>query len=161
MIELVKKIFRIKGIAYIILAFAAGIMLIALSGNRSTSDDGEGTQTTAAERVFSFEEYEKTLESRLAKMVDSIDGASGARVMVVIDNSYKYDVAEKNGSYTVIRDESGGQSGLVLAEYAPSVRGVAVVCNGGDDPTVQKKILSMLASVLDLPTSKIFVASGG
>lgn len=161
MIDLVKKIFRIKGITYIILALIAGIMLIVLSGKKSTSDDGEGTQTTAPESTFSFEEYEKVLEARLAKMVNSIDGASGARVMVVIDNSYKYDVAEKNGSYMVIRDGDGGQSGLVLAEYAPSVRGVAVVCAGGDDPTVQKKILSMLASVLDLPTSKIFVASGG
>lgn len=163
MTDFIKKVFRLKGLSYIILALAAGVFLIAVSGNtgNDTKTFEKADHEDPEDGSFSFEAYEKRLEERLAEMIDLIDGASNSSVMVVIDNSYKHDVAEKNGSYTVIRDEGGGQSGLVLSEYAPSIRGVAVVCDGGDDPTVQKKIISLLSSVLSLSSGKIFVCSGG
>lgn len=163
MTDLIKRVLRLKGLSFIILALAAGVFLIVISGNigDGTKSPEKSDREEQKEGSFSFEEYEKRLEKRLAQMIDLIDGVSNSSVMVVIDNSYKYDVAEKNGSYTVIRDEGGGQSGLVLSEYAPSIRGVAVVCDGGDEPSVQKKIISLLSSVLSLSSGKIFVCSGG
>lgn len=162
MTDFIKKVLRLKGLSYIILALAAGVFLILISGN--FGDDAKTSENEDHEDPkdgnFSFEAYEKRLEDRLAQMIDRIEGVSNSSVMVVIDNSYKYDVAEKNGSYTVIRDESGSQSGLVLSEYAPNIRGVAVVCDGGDEPSVQKKIISLLSSVLSLSSGKIFVCSG-
>jgi stage III sporulation protein AG len=65
--------------------------------------------------------------------------------MVFLDSSYLLDVTER--------------SELVLSEKAPEVRGVAVICKGGDQISVQKKIISLLASLLSIPTNKIYVGN--
>ena len=158
-----KKILRIKGISYIMLALTVGIILIVISGKQS-DNPGQGNISNSDgasknEQKFSFSEYEDALEKRLAEMISKISGSSSVSVMVVLENSYKSDMAERNGSYTLIRAENGEQSGLILSETAPTVRGVAVICSNGDDPTTQKKIISMLSSLLNIPTAHIFVGS--
>lgn len=161
--EFFNKILRIKGIPYIMLALTVGIILIVISGKQSdTLKQGSISNSEGAsknDQKFSFSEYEDVLEKRLAEMISKISGSSSVSVMVVIESSYKSDIAERNGNYTLIRTENGEQAGLVLSETAPTVRGVAVICSNGDDPTIQKKIITMLSSLLNIPTAHIFVGS--
>ena len=46
----------------------------------------------------------------------------------------------------------------VETRLEPEVKGVAVLCEGGDDILVIKRITDLVATVLDIPTNRICVA---
>ncbi|MDD7302369.1 MAG: hypothetical protein ACLR5G_04210 [Eubacteriales bacterium] len=41
------------------------------------------------------------------------------------------------------------------------MRGVAVVCRGGDDPSIKLALTEMLSAVFGIPTSSVSVIGGG
>ena len=51
------------------------------------------------------------------------------------------------------------EDGTALAEtiYQPQVRGVAVLCEGGDDVGVAARITELVSALLDLPSNRICV----
>ena len=53
---------------------------------------------------------------------------------------------------------NGNTAGLIETVYAPEVLGVAVVCTGGDDPTVQADITALVQALTDVGTHHITVA---
>lgn len=138
--ELLEKIRSIKGIGWILAVLITGILLIFLTGRIETT-----TEEVETGDDFSFSDYESALEKRLENIIEEMEGVSSVQVMVFLDSSYLLDVTER--------------SELVLSEKAPEVRGVAVICKGGDQISVQKKIISLLASLLSIPTNKIYVGN--
>lgn len=58
----------------------------------------------------------------------------------------------------VLYDQDSGESPLLLSAYLPNVQGVAVVCTGGDDPSVREKITATVASLFGIPTNRISVS---
>lgn len=153
--DFVRKLMGIKGIGFIALALAAGILLIVLS-DRSKTSDGSGIVTAGGEE-FSFDKYEEELEERLEEILSRMDGVSSVSVMVVLDRSYEEQLAGDDGDYLLVRDQSGSQTGLETARIAPTVRGVAVVCHGGENVEIRKEIIELLSSLLNLSTARIYV----
>ena len=153
--QLFVRLRAIKGLGFLLMGLAAGIMLLFLGGLGET----ESVPTIAGEE-FSFEAYEKNLAKRLASMIDRLDGVSDSHVMLTIDQSYSNELAGESGEYLTIRESDGGQGTVTVASKAPIVKGVAVVCKGGQSPQKQKEIISMLSALLNLPTHKIFVSEG-
>ncbi|MBR6917518.1 MAG: hypothetical protein IKN38_04975 [Clostridia bacterium] len=86
-----------------------------------------------------------------------------AKVLLTLDTSEEYVLAkdlERNGDYiksVTVGSESGG---IELYVVSPRVRGVAVVCSGGDKPAVRKKIVSLICASLGIASSKVSVAGG-
>lgn len=153
--DFVRKLMGVKGIGFIALALAAGILLIVLSDS-SNKNDSNGIVTAGGEE-FSFEKYEKELEKRLEGILSRMDGVSSVSVMVVLDRSYEEELAGEDGDYLLVRDPSGNQTGLETARIAPKVRGVAVVCQGGENPEIQKEMMGLLSALLNLSTARIYV----
>ena len=52
----------------------------------------------------------------------------------------------------------GGKSPLVTARLEPEVKGVVVVCEGGDDPLVVRKVVDTVKVALNLSSSRISVS---
>jgi len=50
------------------------------------------------------------------------------------------------------------QGGNRVRIVTPTIRGVAVICTGGDNPLIQQKIINMLSALFNLPTNRIFVS---
>ena len=147
LIEIYGKLGRLKGLGIIFVLLAAGLIMILFSSGTGTKKEEE------TDVIFDFTEYEKNLEKRLEEKINRIKGVSGTDVIVLLDSSYSTDYITDKSGKTVISDKSA----LAAAEIAPRVRGAAVICEGGDDPIIQREIISMLCALLDLSTNKIYV----
>ena len=151
----------------ILLAALAGIILIVISsaGEENISEE----DATQPQSDFSESEYTAMIEQRLEETVASLYGAGRASVMVTLECDYET-VYARDGSYSkdeassdekneyIIIDSSEHEDGLVLKTVTPRVRGVAVLCEGGNDPYVCEQITEMLSALLDLGSSSISVS---
>lgn len=60
------------------------------------------------------------------------------------------------GEYVTVRGENGYAPVLYRERY-PSVVGVSVVCRGGDDPSVQKKLICAISTALGVSSNRICI----
>ena len=58
----------------------------------------------------------------------------------------------------VILSRSNEEEAVLLTEICPRVRGVAVVCTGGDSSAVKQTIVSLLSASLGISSHRIHVA---
>lgn len=156
----------------------AGIVLIFLSDTlfkprEESAASAGGTKQSATET----DAYEKDLEKRLTQMIQNVQGAGKAVVMVTLDTSGEtvYARNEKNNTetqsaesgiqnrkssyeseYTIV-DSGNGDTPIVEAQLLPEIKGVAVVCEGGEDITVVSRVTELVSVVLGLSTNRICV----
>jgi stage III sporulation protein AG len=163
---MIKHISALKGKrAWIILLAVVGAVLLVLPGIWNDSEDGDTDSDTAIL-------YSEALEEKLERLCCSIDGVSFARVLVTLDGGSEYVYAENTESrkssdstntardYLIIEGKSGS-SPVVISEIYPKIRGVAIVCTGGDEPVMREKIVSLVSAALGISSNRISVAGGG
>ena len=132
-----KFVFSLKRKWLLVLLAALGIGLVLLGGSMN------GTKTaTATQSKDEYEAaYREQLEQSITAMCKKINGAGSVTVMITLSdgNSYTY---------------SGGK---LVAHRLPTVLGVAVICDGGDNERVRGEITQMIAALLDIGTHRIYV----
>lgn len=139
---------------YLVAAAIAGVVMIAVSVLIP--------QKTEKTESVSF--YSEKLEEKVTELIGCVEGIENVSVMVTLDCTSESVYAENKESsgdrsvsdYVVISSK-GGESTVRLKEIYPKVRGVAVVCTGGDSVSVQKKITDILSSSLGIPSNRITV----
>ena len=156
-----------KGKKLLIIGAAAVLVLLLLSsmlgGSKSSSKVSKSGEDTAqiSEKTA---ELEQALEARVKALVEKIDGAGTAAVMITLDRTSTsvYEKDEKQGNSnreteTVLAGSSKEplQTGVVL----PKVRGAAVVCPGAADPIVQEKVTNAVAKALNIGVSRVYVTN--
>lgn len=127
-----------KRIKLILILGIAVIILIALSGLNVRK--AEAASTVSVGELY---QYERKLEERLTDILTQIDGVGNIKVMVTLDTS------EEN--------EYGKTKDVLLSVKAPSVRGVIVVCDGGDNIIVKEKVTSAVSGVFGISTTRVSV----
>ena len=117
------------------------IILIALSGfNAGKADISDDSD------LFSYDdqsEYEALLESRLSEILSHIEGIGNLNVMVTLETSEKNEYL-KSGHEPVFIE-------------TPKIRGVIVVCEGGNNVIVQEKVISAVSGVFGINSTHISV----
>ena len=157
---------------------AAGILGIALIGLSSFLPKGEEAATASAQTAarLSAEEFIRTTEEKLTEIVRSIEGAGECRVMVTLENGVEYvyateesvntDRQEDDGKVSqrddsdkavIVVDTGDGKQGLLVTEIQPTVKGVVVVCEGGDQPLVQQRVIDTITTALNLSSKRVCV----
>lgn len=142
----------------LILAGLLGLGLIFLS-------DSTGRTSGAAQKPIAsaqIEAYEAQMERRLTELIERMDGAGQAQVMVTF---------EATGETVYALDERISQDGSTQSEHVlaggqpvtremllPTVQGVAVLCQGGDDVVVQARVTEAVSVLLGITTNRISVA---
>lgn len=156
-----KRLTKLKAFPYLILAITAGVLLLVLP----TSTD---PQKTVHEEKSALE-YTISLEEQLTELIEEMEGVRCARVLVYADSSYSYlyasdqevDQDESRRKVTkklVLATTDGDTQPIVIEEYLPSLSGIAVVVDCGDEATLLS-IKNMLCSLFDLDESRIFITS--
>lgn len=84
----------------------------------------------------------EALEAELAELIDAMEGVDNVRVRVSLESGNEY--VFENGKNTLV--------------LSGRVRGVAVVCGGGDNAVYREKIISLLCALLDLPMRSVSVS---
>ena len=87
--------------------------------------------------------YSKQLSDQLLDIVTSIEGVGRAEIFLTLDNSGE-------NVYLTNSDKK-------TKSIEPTVRGVVVVCEGGDDPVVVSRVLAAVTRSLSLSYDKVCV----
>ena len=108
--------------------------------------------------------YTEEMEQRLESLLSQVDGAGKTSVLVTASAGeqtiYAADeTQEADGSRQSqhVLLGSGGAQGLVETVKTPQILGVAVVCEGGSNVIVQKRIIDIVQALTDVGASHITV----
>ncbi len=118
------------------------------------------------EEKVSYEgSYEKELLEKTESILEEISGAGRVSVMMSFyDKGTKVPLTDKTENKDATSEKTVSASGdvVLLKEEYPSVRGVVVVCEGGDDKKVKNDILEAVSALTGAPfhNIKIFKMEG-
>lgn len=164
--KLLKKLKEDKRFLVIIAAGVLGMALIFLSELKPDS------KTVQNETAFEQTSYEEITESKLKTLIESIDGAGEAQVMIVFDSSKEQvfakdvdedvekgekDAMQKSKSKHIIIENDEGENGLMTKSVYPKVCGVAIVCDGAGDSVIKQRIVETVSALFDINSTNISV----
>lgn len=89
------------------------------------------------------EKYAAETESRLLGILGEIDGVGEAKIFLTMENSGENVYLKNTDTKTV--------------SIEPKVRGVVIVCDGGDDPIVTARVLEAVTKSLDINSDKVCI----
>ncbi len=127
---------NVKWQRVIIAAGIIGIALIFLSNYIGTGSGREDDK-------FSVTTYSTKIESDLESVIGKIQGAGKTNVLLTMENSVEYVYL--------------GDSTTKTKEIQPHIRGVLVVCEGGDEPVVVERVTDAVCKALNISTAKVCV----
>lgn len=175
--EIFNKLSADKKTMFIVLAGIIGVLILVASefipeGENAEKDDKE--IQVSEYNVENHYEYAEMLENKLTDLISSIEGAGKTKVMLTLASSSEAVYAQndktdmesgdeerekisKENDYVLIKTDSSKEEALLLKIIQPEVKGVAVVCEGGDSIYVQQKIIETISAVFDINSSKIKV----
>lgn len=172
--------FEVKTQTLIFILGLIGIVLIGIGpmlgrSSKTSAEDTAAVQATAAQ-------YTQDLETRLAEVLRQVEGVGDVRVMVTLENGYSYEYAKSQKinndiledvkaedsvktqeklvteeSYIMV-DGPSGKEPLVTMELEPQIKGVVVVCEGGDEPAVVGKVVETVKVALRISSTQITVS---
>lgn len=158
-----------KMTAVILLGITGMLILAATELIPSEKADSKKTDYENQTVTVSCAEYEKDIEERLKNVISKIDGAGSVTVMVTLDSTVEsvYAMEEKqqsgeNGGYEseyVIVKTDDGEAGILLKTTQPQVRGVAVVCSGGNSAVVRRSITNTVTAVLGISAARVNITA--
>ena len=90
-----------------------------------------------------IDKYRTDLEEKLLYVVTQIEGVGNAKIFLTMENEGESVYLQNSDTKT--------------KNITPSVRGVVVVCDGGDDPLIVSRVLSAVTRSLDIPSNKVCV----
>lgn len=153
-----KKLFLIVSVCIV------GLALLVLSEFIPDKDENVTEDLIVNENV-NFNSYEKELENRLKVLLESIKDAGKVQVMITVESGDEKIYATESNTDNeneerkyVLLDVDGTDSGLLLKIAQPKVRGVAVVCQGADLPSVREEITGAVTSVLGISTNRVNIS---
>ena len=150
-----------KTLPILIICFTIGIIFLILS-------EYSGFEKTKGEEVFDEKAYTSELETRLEAILNQMDGIEHATVMITLESGLQHDYASqitKNANkdsssletYLEMSADGGKSQPVIKTTLLPKIRGASAVCQGAANPEVQRKIIRLLASTLNLNENQIFV----
>ncbi len=165
-----EKLLQNKKAAVIMIIGFSGMFLIALS-----SFGSQTKETQAKTNIKQDTSSEIELETNLKNFLQNINGAGNVAVMITYESGnetvYATDneqASSKNGeakdeiktsSEHIIIKNDGNENGLEIKQIYPKVRGIAVICEGGNDPVIKGQITETLCALFDIKSTQISVAS--
>ena len=108
---------------------------------------------------------EASLEQRLEELLAQIEGAGAVRVLLTEDvgreTLWQTDVQSDTDSVredtVIVEDADRNETGLVRRTTEPSYRGVVILCQGADAPSVKLAIVEAVRCVTGLGADQISV----
>lgn len=141
------------------LGFIIGILLIIWGSASAEKEEQIQPSDEPGEEKY----YSEILEEKLTAFLESVNGIDSVEVLVTVDGGSEYKYAGKGGGegyasdYLVINNGENEEP-VVVQEIYPKIRGVAVVCTGGNSSAVKEQVTSLLSTALGISSNKIEVA---
>ena len=118
-------------------------------------------------------------------MISSIEGAGKTKIMVTLNGSVRElyaadtDIADKDSAkktndnentdkqntekkkYILIRGKDGSEKALSLGQLVPEIKGVLIICEGGDNDVIKEEITDAVSAALNISKTHICVSKLG
>ena len=174
--EKIKKI--IENPKYLVIIGVCGIVLIFLSSLFTSASNNSNTQNTSS--TYTVEQYQKELQSNIENVVRGITGDDNPTVIITLESGIKYSYASadetdkssatgstsdqssesKKQSYITVRTADGGEQALIVTEIMPQIRGVAIICKGGNIEQTAEKIKNAVTAALNITSKRVYISGG-
>ena len=164
-----------------------GLLIIFLSNFFGAKDDNcKEKKLNKSKCVISMDERQDKMEKNLQNVISKIQNAGKTKVMITFEKSAEtvYATEEKSNKeqsedtsygettrkkesidsekkFITIKDSEGAEKALAVTEIEPKIKGVAVICQGGDDPIVKQRILETVTTLLNVTSTKVCVTRSG
>lgn len=169
-----------KVLKIIVFIGLAGIALIFVS-SMFTPNDNAVPEEDITQSSDTLSQYRQDLCDELGNMIASIDGAGKTKIMLTMEqttqNVYASDkdvqqkeTSQKNDksenadkqstekeSYVIVRQSDGSEKALTVSQIMPTVKGVLVICEGGENALVRQRITEAVSAILDISSAHICV----
>ena len=165
---------KLRSPKFLVIAGLIGIILIALS---SLFGGTEKNETVKKGQEFTPEEYRIQLEEDICRLVTRITGNKNVTAVITLDSGIRYsyaDIREESSSdetekerqkndlelkegYITVKTADGGEQALLVTTQMPEIRGVAIVCEGGDNPVINEKIQNAVISALNITSKRVYI----
>lgn len=130
---------------------------------------------------WTSDKYVRDLESELEEVISLVDGAGRCKVFVTLENDAEYvyvsedkvrrdssesrttaggesnDISEDTESSYIIIDGRDGEEALVRTRLMPTINGVAVLCEGADDPETAERIEKVVTTALNISSRRVCI----
>lgn len=171
--ENIKKLIIISGLVSIGLIFISN--LLGSKPSKTSNVENKDVQLSSSE-------YVKSLEENIKSIVSSIDGAGESKVLITLESSVQniYATEQKKNNeatedrendtiskikqtndletrYIKVKDENGAEKALSLTQIQPTIKGVVIVCNGGNNPVIKEKIINAVKTALNITSKRVYV----
>lgn len=163
----------------LIILGVCGIALIFISSFFSSGSDIKQGSSDSAE-TYTVEQYRAALEDDIKDIVTSITGDKNPTVVITLESGIRYSYASadetdtssskgdtndqssesKKQSYITVKTSDGGEQALVVTEIMPEVRGVAIICSGGNGETTSEKIKNAVTAALNITSKRVYISGG-
>lgn len=174
--EKIKKITQNPKILVVI--GVCGILLIFISSLFGSEDKNKKDSTDTT--TYTVDEYCETLEKSIKNIVTGITGDKKPTVVVTLESGIRYSYASadetdvtsatgsstdqssesKKQSYITVKTADGGEQALVVTEIMPEVRGVAIICKGGNNEITAEKIKNAVTAALNITSKRVYISGG-
>ena len=175
------KIFSLKFLKdkkttiFIIIGFI-GMVLILFS------DSFKKETSHKTDNKFDEQAYINDLEKKVTNILKQIDGVGDCQVMITLETGTEYVYAtevrsnvntstdntysdkqridnqnNKEDKFIIIRDSDGSEKPVLVKKIEPTVKGVAVICDGGDKVYVRQQVVETVMTVLNVPSTRVCV----
>jgi stage III sporulation protein AG len=142
----------------------AGILLI-LWGYFFPKDKNITYVGEKNENSFATMEYISAIENKIRSMTEKITGSTDISVIVSTESGTEYvyvsneDLNDEKISreYITVKNENGKYELILKKEIYPEIKGVSIVCPGGDNSTVKKKIIDSVSVALGISKNRICI----
>ncbi len=162
-----------KGRKWLLVGGAVGIVLLTLP-------EFLPKESTTKTVTLSTDTFILQTEERLSAIVGSIEGVGECQVMVTVVNGVEYVYATEQSTNTdrqedsngtsnkiverddkeetvIVVDTGNGREGLLVTEIQPTVQGVVVVCQGGDNEEVRERVVQAVTVALNISSKRVCV----
>ena len=150
--NLIENLKKNKRFWLIVVGAVMGIVLLLLGG---------ADNSTKAEEInndLALSEYTREVEEKVVEICSRVKGVSNVSVAVSFESGFEYVYAREDNGDVVVIGSGSTKSAVKVKEKMPVIGGIGVVCKGGGDPTVQKKLLDLLSAAFGVSSSKIYIA---
>lgn len=145
---------------YVILVIAIGLVLMSIPGrqeDRNTPLEPDPVQTC------------RDIQSELEQILSQIQGVGKVRVLLTEsageltlyerseDSTYGEVTDSTRTEPIILTDENRAQQGLIQQVIPPVYQGAVIVCQGGNQATVQLAVVDAVSDVTGLTADKITV----
>ena len=169
-----------KGMRLVVTVGMAAILLLFLSNLLDTGAKKNAKTAQTPEKTA--EEYTADMEKRVADIVSSIAGAGRSKILITLENGAQNVYANENKNTTeqtedideqagrsetrtrkdtenklVMADGDNGREPVLETRIEPRIKGVVIVCEGGDDELVKQRLTAAVTTALDIPLKRVCV----